>query len=136
MDTTWQQLEGAALVLARSSSIKDRLAEAYRDHLSQVNPEEIPEALRAQFRVCLEALTRERPQRGEDAVRATVRKMSNPEADEIACSLVRLYGALVRESQRPSDAALLTTVPAVAAASPGRGKKSVPQIISLYAQEA
>ena len=135
MDTTWQQLEGAALVLASSSSIKDRLAEAYRDHLSQVNPEEIPEAWRAQFRVCLEALTRERPQRGEDAVRATVRKMSNLEADEIACSLVRLYGALVRESLRPSDAALLATAPP-APASPGRAKKSVPRIISLYAQEA
>jgi hypothetical protein len=135
MDTTWQQLEGAALVLARSSSIKDRLALAYRDYLSQVNPEEIPDALRAQFRACLEALTRERPQRGEDAVRATVRKMSSLEADEVACSLVRLYGALVRESLRPSDTALLTTVPA-AGASPGRGKKSVPQIISLYAHEA
>jgi hypothetical protein len=135
MDTTWQQLEGAALVLARSSSIKDRLAVAYRDYLSQVNPEEIPDALRAQFRACLEALTREHPQRGEDAVRATVRKMSSLEADEIACSLVRLYGALVRESLRPSDTALLTAVPA-ASASPGRGKKSVPQIISLYAQEA
>jgi len=135
MDTTWQQLEGAALVLARSSSIKDRLAEAYRDHLSQVNPEQIPEALRAQFRACLEGLTRERPQRGEDAVRATVRKMSNLEADEIACSLVRLYGALVRESLRPSEAALLAAVPAPVATG-GRAKKSVPQIISLYAQEA
>ncbi len=135
MDTTWQQLEGAALVLARSSSIKDRLAIAYRDHLSHVNPEDIPEALRGQFRVCLEALTRERPQRGEDAVRATVRKMSSVEADEVACSLVRLYGALVRESARPSDAVLLGTVPAAATAG-GRGKKSVPQIISLYAHEA
>jgi hypothetical protein len=104
---------------------------AYRDYLSQVNPEELPEALRAQFRACVAALTRERPQPGEDAVRATVRKMSNPEADEVACSLVRLYGALVRESQRPSDAVLLSTVPAGA-----RGKKTVPQIISLYAQEA
>ncbi|HEY2807325.1 MAG TPA: hypothetical protein VGI91_00895 [Steroidobacteraceae bacterium] len=133
MDTTWQQLEGAALVLARSSSIKDRLAVAYRDYLAQVNPEELPEALRAQFRACLEALTRERPQRGEDAVRATVRKMSNLEADEVACSLVRLYGALVRESQRPTDAVLLSTVPASGGA---RGKKTVPQIISLYAHEA
>jgi hypothetical protein len=135
MDTTWQQLEGAALVLARSSSIKDRLAEAYREHLARVNPEEIPEALRAQFRACLEALTRERPQRGEDAVRATVRKMSNLEADEIACSLVRLYGALVRESLRPSDATLLMAVPTPPAAS-GRTKKAAPQIIAHFAQEA
>ncbi len=135
MDTTWQQLEGAALVLARSSSIKDRLAEAYRDHLSQVNPENIPEPLRDQFRACLEALTRERPQRGEDPVRATVRKMSNLEADEIACSLVRLYGALVRESLRPTETELLMAAPAVAA--PGtRSKKGAPQVIPFYAQEA
>jgi hypothetical protein len=135
MDTTWQKLEGAALVLARSCSIKDRLAEAYRDYLSQVNPDEIPEALRAQFRACLEGLTRERPQRGEDAVRATVRKMSNLEADEIACSLVRLYGALVRESLRPTDTALLTAVPAPAAAG-ARAKKPASQVVPLYAHEA
>jgi hypothetical protein len=135
MDTTWQRLEGAALVLARSCSIKDRLAEAYRDHLSQVDPEDIPEALRAQFRACLEGLTRERPQRGEDAVRATVRKMSNLEADEIACSLVRLYGALVRESLRPTDSALLTAVPAPAGAG-ARAKKPASQVVPLYAHEA
>jgi hypothetical protein len=135
MDTTCQQLEGAALVLARSSSIKDRLAEAHREYLSRVNPEELPEALRAQFRACLAALTRERPQRGEDAVRATVRKMSNLEADEIACSLVRLYGALVRESLHPSETTLLTAVPTPPAAS-GRTKKAAPQIIAHFAQEA
>ena len=31
-------------------------------------------------------------------VRATVRKMSSSEADEVACSVVRLFAAIVRES--------------------------------------
>jgi hypothetical protein len=131
MDTTWQQLEGAALALARSGSIKDRLVTAFQDHLTHVHAEDLPEMLRAEFRACQEALTRERPQRGEDAVRATVRKMSSPEADEVACTLVRLYGALVRESQRPAE-----TPAAVPVAAGARGKKPVPQIISLYAHEA
>ncbi len=135
MAHTWQQLEGAALVLARSHPIRDHLAEAYRDHLSRVDVEELPEVLRAEFRACLETLTRERPQRGEDAVRATVRKLSNPEADEVACTLVRLYGALVRESLRPAEPVQLAPVPAVAAAG-GRAKKAIPQVVSLYAQEA
>ncbi|MBS0578665.1 MAG: hypothetical protein JSR36_05325 [Proteobacteria bacterium] len=134
MAHTWQQLEGAALVLARSHPIKDRLAEAYRDYLSRIDVEELPELLREEFRACLESLTRERPQRGEDAVRATVRKMSNPEADAVAGTLVKLYGALVRESLRPAEPAQLTPVPAVAAAA-GRGKKAVPQVVSLYAHE-
>ncbi len=97
MSTTWEQLEGAALSLVRSGPIKDRLAEAYRNHLAFVRAEDLPEALREDFRACHDALTRERPLRGEDAVRATVRKMSSTEADELACSVVRLFAAIVRE---------------------------------------
>lgn len=98
MSTTWEQLEGAALSLVRSGPIKDRLAEAYRNHLAFVRAEDLPEALRQEFRACHDALTRERPLRGEDAVRATVRKMSSSEADELACGVVRLFAAIVRES--------------------------------------
>ncbi len=97
MGTTWEQLEGAALSLVRSGPIKDRLADAYRNHLAFIRAEDLPEALRQEFRACHDALTRERPLRGEDAVRATVRKMSASEADELACSVVRLFAAIVRE---------------------------------------
>ena len=41
MNTTWEQLESAAVSLARSGAIKDRLAEAYRNHLALVNVEEL-----------------------------------------------------------------------------------------------
>jgi hypothetical protein len=138
MSSTWEQLEGAALSLVRAGSIKDRLTDAFRNHLAQVDAEELPDALRGQFRACHDALTRERPQPGEEAVRATVRKMSNPEADEVAASVVRLYGAFVRESTRgeaPSANAILNSV-AVTPVPSGRMKKSVPQVISLYAHEA
>jgi hypothetical protein len=97
MATTWEQLEGAALSLVRSGPIKDRLADAYRNHLAFVRADDLPEALREDFRACHDALTRERPLRGEDAVRATVRKMSGSEADELACTVVRLFAAIVRE---------------------------------------
>jgi len=97
MATTWEQLEGAALSLARSGAIKDRLADAYRNHLAFVRVEDLPEVVREEFRACHDALTRERPLRGEDAVRATVRKMSASEADELACTVVRLFAAIVRE---------------------------------------
>jgi hypothetical protein len=136
MNTPWEQLEGAALSLARSGSIKDRLADAFRKHLVQVDVEELPEALRAPLRACRETLTRERPLRGEDAVRATVRKMSSQEADEVAADVVRLYGALARETAR--EIALPNLVlngVAVNGATSARPKKGVPQVISLYAHE-
>jgi hypothetical protein len=136
MSTTWEQLEGAALSLVRSGPIKDRLTDAYRNHLALVNADELPEALRAEFRACHEALTRERPLRGEDAVRATVRKMSNHEADEVACSVVRLFAAMVREATLEAAPAL-PAVPlngaASAAAARAKVHKGVPQVISLYA---
>jgi hypothetical protein len=145
MSTSWEQLEGAALSLARSGPIKERLADAYRNHLVLVNANELPAALRAEYRACRDALTRERPLRGEDAVRATVRKMSSQEADEVACCVVRLFAALAREAWAETavaraevlDAALTngaagangSTVPRVL-------RRAVPEVIALYAEEA
>jgi hypothetical protein len=153
MNTAWEQLEGAALSLARSGPIKDRLADAYRNHLALVNPDELPDALREEFRACHDALTHRRPLRGEDAVRATVRKMSNREADDVAGSVVRLFAALAREETALAaaevlDAALtngsasaLTNGSAGALANGSAGarvkpRKGVPLVISLYAAEA
>jgi hypothetical protein len=96
-DTAWDRFQRATLSLARSGPIKDRLADAYRKHLAAVREEELPREMREEFRVVSRTLTRERPMlRGEDAVRATIRKMSNDEADRIACSVVRIFGALPR----------------------------------------
>jgi hypothetical protein len=139
MSTAWEQLEGAALSLARSRPIKERLADAYRNHLALVNAEELPDALREEFRACHDALTRERPLRGEDAVRATVRKMSNQQADEVACSVVRLFAALAREAPGETLATPEMLDGALTNGSAGarvKLRKGVPQVISLYAAEA
>lgn len=100
MSTTLDKFRGAALSLARSGSIKDRLTDAYRNHLSFVDESELPTELLEEFRAVNHALNRERPLlRGEDRFRATVRKMSSLEADEVACCVVRLYGAMSAEHQ-------------------------------------
>jgi hypothetical protein len=139
MSTTWEQFEGAALSLARSGSIKERLTDAYRNHLALVNVDELPDALRAEFRACHAALTRERPLRGEDAVRATVRKMSNHEADEVAGSVVRLFAAMAREfpghvPQTLPEHGVNGVLSNGSAGAHAKVLKSVPQVISLYAE--
>ena len=127
---------GRCRQLTRTGSIKDRLTDAFRNHLAHINAEELPEALRAEFRACHDALIRERPLPGEDAVRATVRKISSHEADEIAASVVRLYGAFVRESTAHECAQPKIILNNASVSAPGpRPKKSVPQVISLYAHE-
>jgi hypothetical protein len=119
---TLDKFQGAALSLARSGSIKDRLTDAYRNHLAFVDEGELPKGLLEEFRAFSRAMSRERPLlRGEDAFRATVRKISTDEADEIASSVVRMFGAISREpssTQRP------------------RAAKGPQQIVSLYPGDA
>jgi hypothetical protein len=161
MSTALEELEAAALYLARSGPIKERLADAYRNHLAWLNPEDLPAALRAQFRACQDALTRERPLRGEDAVRATVRKMSNHDADEVAGAVVRLFAAMAREALAhgvAADGALAAGAAPNGAHLNGlngahlnglngahlnglngadpRPRNEVPQVVALYSAEA
>jgi hypothetical protein len=121
MNTTLDKFRGAALSLARSGSIKDRLTDAYRNHLAFVDESDLPIELVEEFRAVSYALNRERPLlRGEDTFRATVRKMSRIEADEVASTVIRLFGEMSRE---PASVAR-------------KAPKSLPQIISLYPGEA
>jgi hypothetical protein len=43
-----------------------------------------------------------KPLRGEDAVAASVRKMSNQEADDCAAQIVEIYGQICRVQINPS----------------------------------
>lgn len=93
--SAWEKLQGATLSLARSGALKDRITEAYRNHLSLIDETELPKELRETFRCFSDTLTRERPLvRGDDAFRATLRKMSNGQAEEVAVSVVRMFAAV------------------------------------------
>ena len=95
MNTTLDHLRYAALSLARSGPIKDRITDAYRNHLAHVEERELPKQLIEEFRAVQDALNREQALLpGEDTFRATVRKMSSTEAERIASSIVELFGAM------------------------------------------
>jgi hypothetical protein len=97
MSTTFERLQGATLSLARSAHIKERLTDAFRNHLAFIEEDELPGELREEFRTLHHEVTREPPiLRGEDALRATVRKLSCEEAEAIACRVVHLFVDLVR----------------------------------------
>lgn len=95
--SAWEKLQGATLSLARSGALKDRLTDAYRNYLAQLEETELPKELRDDFRILHDAITRERPLvRGDDAFRATIRKMSNGEAEQVASWIVKMFCALQR----------------------------------------
>jgi hypothetical protein len=99
MSRVYDRLESATLVLTRSGAIKDRLSGAWRQYLANLEPDDMPRELRLQFLELSAAIQRERPLRGEDAVRATIRKMSNEEAERHATLIVRMFCRMTRQPE-------------------------------------
>jgi hypothetical protein len=83
-------------MLASNGPIKHRLAEAYRTHLANLATEEIPKEIRDEFCSLSSCMSSVSPLRGESAVQATVRKMSDTEAGGVAMRIVNMLGIIAR----------------------------------------
>ncbi len=99
MSRIYDRFESATFVLTRSGAIKDRLNAAWRQFLGNIEPDDLPRDLRIQFLELSGAMQRERPLRGEDAVRATIRKMSNDDAERLASQIVRMFCRMSRQPE-------------------------------------
>lgn len=98
MVSAWDSLHSATLELVRSTPIKQRLIAAFRRHLGSVHEDQLPVEARGSFGQLMRSLAGVPPMRGEDAVTASVRKMSNQEADDCAALVVEIFGMLARAS--------------------------------------
>ena len=99
MSRIYDRLESATLFFTRSGPIKDRLEGAWRQCLANIDLEDLPREIRLTFLELSGAMQRERPLRGEDAVRATIRKMSNEEAERNAANIVRIFCRMTRQQE-------------------------------------
>jgi hypothetical protein len=96
MISAWECFHFATLELVRSTPIKQRLVCAYRRYLASLPAEEIPVEIRESYGQVIRSLCGVQPLRGEDAVAASVRKMSNQEADECAAQIVEIFGLMCK----------------------------------------
>jgi hypothetical protein len=97
MISAWECFHSATLELVRSTPIKQRLMCAYRRHLGALPEDQLPGDVRESFRQVMACMRGVQPLRGEDAVAASVRKMSNQEADECAALIVEIFGLMCRD---------------------------------------
>ena len=96
MISAWECFHFATLELVRSTPIKQRLISAYRRHLAALPEDQLPSEVRESFGHVMRVLRGVQPLPGEDAVAASVRKMSNQEADECASLIVEIFGLMSR----------------------------------------
>jgi len=120
MSTTWEKFQAATLALTSAGSIKERLDEAYRTYLAYVREDDVPKECREELKALHVAIRREQPiSHREDCVRATIRKLSNDEAERMAAAVVRIFCSM------PMPRTLPTLV-----------RNNAPaQVIPLYAEE-
>ena len=97
MTSAWESLHFATLELVRSTPIKQRLVNAYRRHLISLPDDQLSDEAREMFGQVMKSLHGVQPQKGEDAVAASVRKMSIQEADDCAAHIVEIFGITCRE---------------------------------------
>ena len=87
-------------VLVGDAPIKQRLIQAFSDHLTDIREAELPPDLREQFKALQEAVTRVRPVGRESRLKASVQKMSGSEAAAHAAAIAKLYGKLCSVGER------------------------------------
>jgi macrodomain Ter protein organizer (MatP/YcbG family) len=117
MSVAWESFHRAVHELASSEPIKQRVTNAFSKHLQHMSVENLPAEIHSAYLELSSQLTRVKPLRGETAVWATVRKMSNEEAEAVARRIVQLLGDLAHLCEQPVNA------------KPRR-------VLSLYAAEA
>ena len=86
------QLEAAVIALAGHGALKDRLCAAYCEHLENIEAHELPLETQQDFTDFAKAMHAARALPGDNVVRASVRKLSNEEAQRYAAMIVHLYG--------------------------------------------
>jgi hypothetical protein len=95
-----QRFAEAVRTLVSDGPVKQRLGRAFADYLEGIDAAELPLAVRSEFNDLLHALNRVEPVGKETRVRASVQKMSPAEAGAHADTIVRLYVALLGQSER------------------------------------
>jgi hypothetical protein len=113
MISAWECFHSATLELVRSTPIKQRLVSAYRRYLAVLPEDQLPSEVRETFGHVMRVLRGVQPLPGEDAVAASVRKMSNQEADECASLIVEIFGLIGRFNVAANRAATVVQLHSV-----------------------
>jgi hypothetical protein len=106
MSSAWEKFFNAAQTLSAAGPIKRRLAAAYGTHLASLPCDDVPREIREEFAALGSSLSAVAPLRGETAVQASVRKMSDHEAAVHALRIINLMGSMVRLQLHPRQPVL------------------------------
>jgi hypothetical protein len=98
MPTTRERFHGAAVTLVGAAPVKQRLSRAFGEHLDGLTEPELPREIRQDFASLRSCLTRAKPVVGQTPVEASVRKLSELEAEILAARIIAMYEAVAESA--------------------------------------
>lgn len=106
MNNLWERFFSAAQTLSSAGPIKQRLVNAYGNHLANLQTDEVPREIREEFLNLGSNFASVTPLRGETAIQASVRKMSDHDAATLSLRIINLMGSMVRLQLQPRQPVL------------------------------
>jgi hypothetical protein len=91
MTALWNALDGAMRILVGAGPVKQRLIEAWRQHLATLQEKDMPDAMRSRLATLRTAMNAARATGGMSAPEASVRKMSDVDAAGHAERVLEMY---------------------------------------------
>ena len=119
MATTWDVLDDAVRILVGCGPVKQRLIEAWRDHLSPLHDKDLPDTLRPRLQNLRAAMHSAHATGGMTAPEVSVRKMSETEAADHAVRILEMYAQVVGGEGEAVGAPRLRVVGAAHDSDPG-----------------
>ena len=94
MPALWNALDGAMRTLVGAGPVKQRLIDAWLQHLAGLQDRDVPDALRPRLGILRSAMQAAHPTGGMSAPEVSVRKMSDKDAAGHAVRVLEMYAQL------------------------------------------
>ena len=94
MAAVWNALDGAVRILVGAGPVKQRLIDAWRQHLAALQEKDVPDGLRLRLTTLRAAMHTAHPTGGMSAPEVSVRKMSDGDAASHAVRVLEMYAQL------------------------------------------
>jgi hypothetical protein len=100
MTQNWEHFRCATLTLVGPGPVKQRLCDAYMKHLRMVDEESLPRSIQLGYTELAQAMRCAQAAGGLGAVEASVRKMSEQDAGNLAARVLEMFVEFSREGAR------------------------------------
>ena len=100
MTQNWEHFRCATLTLVGPGPVKQRLCDAYMKHLRMVDHGSLPRSIQPGYTELAQAMRCAQAAGGLGAVEATVRKMSEQDAGNLAARVLEMFVEFSREDAR------------------------------------